>query len=739
MTLSYTRGVNIRDNKPRPCVAADFGAFVDALDRDRAPSKAAAGYVAGPLNGDGRRCAEGAMPRRWLAVDLDRVEPDTLPAVRLWFAGFSGCAWATHSSTPEAPRERAIIELNRAASRAECIAIGRTLAADMAAEFGAAVLVDESTFRAEQPVFLPPTGVQLARFLGEPLNVDRYVQAAPPDVEHEPRPKASDADLLDRLARGEGLHDVLATLTARMAAAGLSRELIEAAAFGFLERARRARGARVDAMAGDELARLIDGAMTKFSPSERRSDAEPPLDIFRAFAAPPLDPQDFPQTLREFAVPLAAAAGHDPSGYLMAGLAAAAAAAHDGLRLLIDPRTSWFESPRLWVLLLGPPGSAKTPAIRAAVGALFELHRRLREQHARDTAGLREDDPKPPAPSVLVSDTTLEALSEVLAANPRGVCAVFEELDSWVGSLDAYRGGIGSKDRGEWLRLFDGGPHQVDRIKRGSYFVPNWGASILGATTPAGLRRHAKDLPADGLIQRFLPVLVRPMTAPDDSVDGAAIKAARETFEARLIELFHAPPGVVRLSPEAARLFFARRDALRAEVEAVAGLSEPMQGHLAKHAGLIARVALTMHAIECGRHACDEPISEETMARAVRLLRALARHALAMFDTLAGGNDSTLTLARAAARAVLAGRFETVNRRELTHACRAFRDAPEGQREAALRFLVDAAWLTPLDEGRQYAGRPATFAVNPEAHTRFAGEGQELKARRAVVRDLLRG
>jgi hypothetical protein len=89
------------------------------------------------------------------------------------------------------------------------------------------------------------------------------------------------------------------------------------------------------------------------------------------------------------------------------------------------------------------------------------------------------------------------------------------------------------------------------------------------------------------------------------------------------------------------------------------------------------------------------------------------------------------------ARNIVAGTLEEVTRRDLIHACRAFRDAAEQPREAALRFLTDAAWLTPYDAGRQYAGRPAAFAVHPAVHERFAAEGQALKTRRVAVRELL--
>ncbi len=184
--IHYSRGRNLRDNHPHQHDAADFDEMVNRLDADRAPLKDGAGYVCGPLNGTGWRCAEGALPRRWLAVDLDRIDADRLPDVRLWFAKFSGCARPTHSSKPEAPRERVLIELSREATRAECFAIGEVLVRALADAFGDAAVIDPSTFRPEQPVFLPSVGASLERFLGEPLDVDRHLASPSAGAAAEP-------------------------------------------------------------------------------------------------------------------------------------------------------------------------------------------------------------------------------------------------------------------------------------------------------------------------------------------------------------------------------------------------------------------------------------------------------------------------------------------------------------------------------------------------------------------------
>jgi hypothetical protein len=131
ITLSY--GKSITDNHPVRVELPDFAALARRLElpKNRAKDKKTAGYICGRFNGDGRRCAEGVEPRRWLPLDLDQIAAERLPDARMWMTRFSGVGWSTHSSTPEAPRERVLIELDRDADREECIAIGRVLTADM--------------------------------------------------------------------------------------------------------------------------------------------------------------------------------------------------------------------------------------------------------------------------------------------------------------------------------------------------------------------------------------------------------------------------------------------------------------------------------------------------------------------------------------------------------------------------------------------------------------------------------
>lgn len=188
--IRYSFGRNLNDNYPAQRNAASFTHFAAQLERERAPDKATAAYFCAPFSGNSHRSASGAQPRRFLPVDIDRMTPDVAPDVRMWFAKFSGVAWATHSSVPEAPRDRVVIELDREAAPEECVQVGAALIEEVRAKFGSAVEIDDSTFRSEQPNFVAPPGVRFAHFQGDPLRVDEYlarapvVEAKPNRVEH---------------------------------------------------------------------------------------------------------------------------------------------------------------------------------------------------------------------------------------------------------------------------------------------------------------------------------------------------------------------------------------------------------------------------------------------------------------------------------------------------------------------------------------------------------------------------
>lgn len=187
--IEYARGRNLRDNMPEQRAADDFGQFIAALDRDRAPSKTGAAYICGPMQG--KRGMDNAQPRIWLPLDADRIAASEHARWREWCAQHAGVAWPTHNSTENAPRDRVIILLDRPASREECIATGVEIVGKVRAEFGDVVQLDECVFRPEQAVHVPPTRVRLEVLEGRPIQVvaspQAQMQATPRDVVSPPQ------------------------------------------------------------------------------------------------------------------------------------------------------------------------------------------------------------------------------------------------------------------------------------------------------------------------------------------------------------------------------------------------------------------------------------------------------------------------------------------------------------------------------------------------------------------------
>lgn len=461
-----------------------------------------------------------------------------------------------------------------------------------------------------------------------------------------------------------------------------------------------------------------------------------PQNLFREIVAPRFDPADAPVPIRRMAEAFSEATGFDVSGAIMAATVAAASVIDDRHRLAVRPSSEWFESARLWAVLIGTPSAGKSPVIRAATDPVKSLHTELFAKWLQDNEHV-DDGEREPKPALFTSDATTEALADRLRDNPRGILMLTEEFASWIGSIDAYRDGAGARNRGEWLQLYDGGPHQVDRVRRGSFLVPNWGASVLAACTPAGLRDQVRKLPDDGLIHRFMPCV---MAGPTTHTDMSARDALRD-WSVRLRGIFDAttcekPMARVRIGTSARIDFDQEAGEIRKAIDAIYDLSPALASHLGKHPGMLARVALTFHVVD-GRP--GDAIEPDTMQMAVRFMRTVRRHAAALFLGILS-TAPAIDVARSLARSIAAdaSRPISVGRNYMQQRCRAFREAQDFERRLAVQTLEDACWLYPDAESRAYGGWSASaWAVDQRVFELFAPEGKAHRERRQVVRDFI--
>jgi hypothetical protein len=455
-----------------------------------------------------------------------------------------------------------------------------------------------------------------------------------------------------------------------------------------------------------------------------------PLDLLREMPVPAFGDDTAPPAVLRLARDFALAGGFDPAGVILAANVSAAAAIDDRYRLEVRPSANWYESARLWGVLIGPPSAGKTPTLRIASEPIKYLHIDAIAQWHREHPDLKAEG-VPPRPALFTSDATIEKLSELLRDNPRGMLMLTEEFASWIGGIDGYREAASARGRGEWLQLYDGGPHQIDRVMRGSFLVKNWSCGVLAAATPAGLRQHLRKLSDDGLIHRFMPVVVRRLNADDGDADSTA---AREDWDAAITKAYRETTreeraGAVRMSAGARKLFDAERDALRELVDAAADTAPALASHLGKHPGMIARLALTYHGLD----GVGMKLDVAHMAMAIGYLRIIRSHAAALFGSILSASPA-VDLARQLAASIVASRLTEGSRNAFSQHCRMWRGASEADQRQAVQVLTDARWLAADEGTKPYGGWARRWLVNPMAIERYAEHGRaRLDARRRVA------
>lgn len=333
-----------------------------------------------------------------------------------------------------------------------------------------------------------------------------------------------------------------------------------------------------------------------------------------------------PEPVRSFVGAGARAIDCDPS-YLALPLLTALAAAIGNTRRL-ELKRGWSAPPILWGAIVGESGTAKTPAFKLVMGPVRERQRKALGRHAEDVkqyeaewarwekdmaAWKRDKDPaaappekpdRPQAERFIVSDTTVEALSPILLANPRGLLLARDELAGWMGSFDRYAGkGKAGADSANWLSMFNAEAIIVDR-KTGfprTIHVPQAAICVSGGIQPAILQRAlSREHRESGLAARLL------LTCPPRKAKRWTEADIDPNAEAELVRLFdrlnelqpatgndgEPRPVLVRLSAEAKAAWKAYYNAHADELTDLTGDMAAAWSKLEEYA---ARLALVVH------------------------------------------------------------------------------------------------------------------------------------------------
>ena len=184
--LTWSFGLDIFDNRPIN-YRGDKEGLKSFIDDNRAPYKGKH-YITSAMLPEGtrvrgKRSKENALPRGWLAFDMDGnlTDSDFAQAVH-WFERFDCFIYETASSKKNARRFRVLLLLSRPVVEMEAKTIGELVQKASGFEGW-----DSSTHRCAQPVFLPPAGNELIDFNGQLLNVEEWLAKAPPKPRIKPR------------------------------------------------------------------------------------------------------------------------------------------------------------------------------------------------------------------------------------------------------------------------------------------------------------------------------------------------------------------------------------------------------------------------------------------------------------------------------------------------------------------------------------------------------------------------
>jgi Protein of unknown function (DUF3987)/Bifunctional DNA primase/polymerase, N-terminal len=466
-----------------------------------------------------------------------------------------------------------------------------------------------------------------------------------------------------------------------------------------------------------------------------------PVDLWAKFDPPSLPRGMLPELIERYAASQGYAMGADTAGIAVAALTVCAAAIPDKVQLQVKRyNIGWLESARLWVALVGPPSTMKSPILSAAVRPLRTIDSEMARQNSEARARydkLPADERKqvdpPKQTRLMLQDTTIEAAQEVIKDSPDGVLCYQDEMSGWFGSMDKYSGARGAaKDRAFWLEAFNGAPHSVHRVGRGSIHIPNLSACVLGGIQPEPIRKLADECMDDGLLQRLLPVILQP------AVEGRDEPMSEEVMEyAKLIRTLHemAPPATPLKFDDGAQKLRQELERKHLALLSCEALNKKLASHIGKYNGIFARLCVTFHCIDHAGERLPAYITEATARRAAGFLHAfLLPHALAFYSGTLGLADDHDRLA-AVAGFILAHRLERITNRDVQRGDRTMRDLVKKDIDAVFDQLDALGWVTRVPAKRPTD--PPHAIVNPAVHIKFADRAKTEAERRANTREML--
>ena len=472
--------------------------------------------------------------------------------------------------------------------------------------------------------------------------------------------------------------------------------------------------------------------------------------------APDIDLSLWPPVLAKRAAELSDSVGCDPLVPLFAGLAAVCGVVDARSRLELMP--GYRVPPVLWLMTIGDPADKKSPGSRPMLSPLKQIELEDRPRYSKELLDweakeaayasakktflefaaspdmlLNEQAPpvpdlpaRPVALKITVGDITSQKLVRQAADRPRGLLCHLDEMNAWVSKLTDKTSG---EDRSAWVVSYESEPYEMDRVGAGSIHADNLAVSIYGNIQPDVYRANLSQLATDGLIQRFIPAVLRAnRTRLGNPIPEYLTSADRWENTLRLI--YALQPQTYKLSPDAFRVFreFQQWYEQAKQDERLLMSSTTFMTAFGKLEGTAGRLILIFHLIESP---FDTTVDVDIVNRVIYIIKSYVIPAYRYALGEVGGVNT----------------FDQWLADHVIHYCdkpvltlaeikRSARRQLEGKNPwaadqivfSAMHTLERASWVIRIDDGSREHQHIAEWAVNPNLQKCFS------EYRSAVIR-----
>jgi hypothetical protein len=476
------------------------------------------------------------------------------------------------------------------------------------------------------------------------------------------------------------------------------------------------------------------------------ADMGVPADLWDTFGAPELPRGLLPPVIETCAFAYAKLQGSDPAGFAMGALMACAAVIPNRIRIQPKRHDPWTQPTILWFAMVGSSSTMKSPIFRAATHVAEQLNKELvidykkkMEEWESLEAKEKKETPKPKKLRLTVEDVTIESVQNIAEDSPDGLYMVKDELSGLFASMEQYGGKHGmSAARPFYLQAYEGRSYSWDRAgARGSGYIESLGLCMFGGIQPDLIRKIVWAGYDDGLVERFIPLILRDSEVDDDT----PLPPEAKQFDALVRSLYRMrkrhDSDLVKFDDEALKV----REELAVKHNHLAKLfkhsNKSLASHIIKYNGVFARLCLLWHLIEHHDDTWESDIDVHTARRVARFIHEfLWPHAMSFYYGIlqvGGEHDKLMQLAGY----ILAHKKEMVKNRDLQMSMQTFRGLTRKEIESVFEQLSALGWVDRHTPKTAKAGDPPHWKVNMAVHQLYAKRAKQEEQHREEVREMI--